>query len=94
MTAESFVVLFGIFVVGIGLGLAHFWALNWTVVGVAEGRFGVAVLLLSSAVRFAFFALAFVWLLDGEWQRGLACLLGALVGRQVILRWHRVPDAT
>lgn len=75
------------FAAGIALGVAYLAALWATVKHLPNARHPAFWLLLSAAARIAILLFGFYWIMDGQWQRLLACLLGFLVARFAITGW-------
>ena len=78
-------------IAGVGLGLFYFGGLWLTVRRLPDSR-GPALLFLGSFVgRTALTLLGFFFVMNGHWQRMLACLAGFLIARQVLIARLR-PD--
>lgn len=84
------------FAAGLGLGLFYFGGLWLTVRRLPASRYPVPLLLISFAGRTAAAVVGFYFVMDGRWERALACLVGFLVARIVLtarLRPDRAPAA-
>jgi F1F0 ATPase subunit 2 len=78
-------------VAGVGLGLFYFGGL-WLTVRRLPNSPGPALLFMGSFVgRTALTVLGFYFVMDGRWERILACLAGFLLARQVLISRLR-PD--
>lgn len=71
---------------GLGLGVVFFGGLWWTVRrGITSPR--PALLFFSSLLlRMSITLAGFYWVADGHWQRMLACLLGFVIARLILMR--------
>jgi F1F0 ATPase subunit 2 len=79
---------------GVGLGIFFFGGLWWTVRrAAASGRpalwFACGLLVRVGATLLCFYGLS-----AGQWQRILACLIGFMVARAIVLRATRAWDGT
>lgn len=72
--------------IGMVLGLFFFGTLWLTVRHVPRSRHPIAVVFGSLLGRMAVVLGAFYFLMDGGWQRPVACLVGFVVVRQVMIR--------
>ncbi len=78
--------LFMAFAMGIGLGLAFFFSLWWTVKKLPDSRHPALLTLSSLFVRLSVCVFGFYWVMDGQWERLLLALLGFLFMRRFFLR--------
>jgi F1F0 ATPase subunit 2 len=74
------------FVAGLALGAAYFGALWLTIRRMAWSARPTAWLLASTAVRLGLAVGAFYVIMDGRWERLLACLAGFIVMRTYLKR--------
>ena len=74
------------FLAGIALGAAYFSGLWLTVRGLLRTRRPVLLLLVSFIGRMALVLIGFYFVMNREWQQLLACLLGLLLARTLIVR--------
>ncbi len=74
---------------GLVMGLAYFGSLWLTVRGVPTAERPLRRLLFGSLVRLAILLPALYLVMDGRWERLLACLAGFLIARFVLLRRFR-----
>ncbi len=82
---------------GVGLGLLYFGGLWLTVRRLAGSRRPAMLFGASFVVRLALTVVGFYFVMDGSWERALACLGGFLIARQILtsrLRPDRVPAVT
>lgn len=77
---------------GLGLGLVYFGGLWLTVRGVATTRRPVLLFAASFIVRTALVVAGMYLVMDGSWQRMLACLAGFIIVRQVMVSRLRPSD--
>lgn len=75
---------------GMGLGLFYFGGL-WLTVRRLPDSGGPALVLGSFVGRTALTLLGFYFVMDGRWERMLACLAGFIIARQVLISRLR-PD--
>ena len=80
------VTLAGAFVAGAGLGFVYLWGLWYTVRRQATVRSPGLWLLLSVAGRLALLLGGFYLVMNGSWQRLIACTAGFVVVRLVMTR--------
>lgn len=78
-------------VAGLGLGLVYFGGLWLTVQQLGRTRSPTLLFAASFVVRTALVVVGMYLVMDGNWQRMLACLAGFIVVRQVMLSRLR-PD--
>ncbi len=81
------------FAVGGLLGAFYFYALWWSLGRLGRSRHPLAWLLGSAGIRIAGLVALFYLVMDGQWERLAACLLGFVVARLVLIRRLR-PKAT
>jgi F1F0 ATPase subunit 2 len=74
---------------GGALGLFFFGGLWWTVRALARARRGALFLLASLLLRGGATLAGFYWLGAGRWHSMLACLLGFIAARALVLRLGR-----
>ncbi|MGI5951253.1 MAG: ATP synthase subunit I [Brooklawnia sp.] len=77
---------------GAGLGLVYFGGLWLVVRRLAQWRHPGLVMLASLVVRTTVVVLGFWVLLDGQWQRAVAMLIGFVLARIVFARRVRPQD--
>lgn len=82
---SGFMPLLLAFVTGAGLGLFYFGGLWLTVQRLADSHRPVLLFAASFAVRTALTVLGFYFVMDGRWERALACLLGFIIVRQLLV---------
>jgi len=76
---------------GVSLGTIFFGGLWWTIRrGVASPR-PAAWFLGSLVLRAIIAAAGFIFVAQGDWRRLVACLLGFLLARLVVMRLARAP---
>ncbi len=73
------------FVVGITLGVVFFGGLWFTVKSTINAKFPALWLLGSIVLRFGITLLGFYYVCEGNWQRLVACVLGFILARFVVL---------
>ncbi|WP_082122555.1 ATP synthase subunit I [Arsukibacterium sp. MJ3] len=78
------------FIVGTGLGLIFFAGLWWTVKKIQTSSQPAGWLIVSFALRIAVVVYGVYWVSNGQWQRALACTLGILFARFIVLRLTHV----
>jgi F1F0 ATPase subunit 2 len=71
---------------GMGLGLFHFGGLWWTVQQLATARYPAPLSLGSMVVRWIGTLAGFYWVMDGQWERLIACVIGLLAARTLLVR--------
>ncbi len=76
---------------GVGLGLLYFGGLWLTVRRLAGSRRPALLFGSSFVVRLSLTVIGFYFVMDGSWERALACLGGFLIARQILTFWLR-PD--
>jgi len=74
---------------GILLGLIHFWGLWWTTRRSMTVSNPTALILGSYLLRLLTMLLGIYWIMDGRWQRLVACFAGILIARLIVLRSAR-----
>jgi len=74
------------------IGAAYFYGLWWTIGRMSSSRRPALLLLGSSLVRTAVAVAAFWLISGGQWQRLVACVLGFVLARLVMMRVYR-PEA-
>lgn len=74
------------FAVGIGLGLFYFGGLWMTIQRLPTTSWPAVLTFGSFWVRSAACGWGFYWVMDGQWERLAACLLGFLGTRSVLIR--------
>lgn len=82
-------------VAGLGLGLIFFGGLWLTVRQLPTRRYSVPLFLGSFVGRTAVVLAGFYFVMDGRWERVLACLAGFIMVRQLLvsrLRSERIAD--
>jgi F1F0 ATPase subunit 2 len=78
------------FIVGICLGLIFFAGLWWTVKKIQTAAQPASWLIVSFALRIAIVVCGVYWVSHGQWQRAIACTLGILFARFIVLRLTHV----
>lgn len=78
-------------VAGLGLGVAFFAGLWWSVRRGLASDSPALWMFGSLLLRLALALAGFYWVGQGDWVRLLACLAGFLVGRGVVTRWSGRP---
>jgi len=71
------------------LGLIHFWGLWWTTRQSMTVSNPMALILGSYLLRLLTMLLGIYWIMDGRWQRLVACFAGILIARLIVLRSAR-----
>lgn len=82
-------------VAGVGLGLFYFGGLWLTIRQLPTCRWPAPLLVGSFVGRMAVVLFGFYFVMDGRWERVLACLIGFVIARHLLisqLRPERVPD--
>lgn len=77
------------FVGGLVVGGLYFAGLWMTVSHLSDARRPMLLLAGSALVRLALLLGAIYLIMDGRWERLMACVLGVLVARTAILVWRR-----
>ena len=77
---------------GLALGGFYFGSLWWVIRRVADSPWPEAWLLASFLVRSAIILAGFFLVMDGRWERVLACLLGFLLARTLLVQVIRPDD--
>lgn len=81
------------FLGGAGLGIFHFLGLWWTVQRLPFTRSRLLLGLGSFAVRTAVVLTGFYFIMGGHWERLLACLIGFMAARVILIRRLRPPGS-
>jgi F1F0 ATPase subunit 2 len=71
--------------VGMGLGLGYFGGLWWTVQRLTTARHPALLSLSSTVVRTIGMLAGFYWIMDGQWERLLACTGGFFAARTLLV---------
>lgn len=79
---------------GVVLSLVMVGGLWWTLRRLPSVRWPALFALASFWTRLALTVVALYLITAGDWQRGLAALLGFLIGRTVLLHWLGQSPAT
>lgn len=88
MSIDEAVWLVSALVVGLLLGLFYFGGLYWTVCRLATSRQPVLLTLGSFWARLLVTVAGFYLVAEGRWQRLLACLVGFVIMRTLLVfRW-------
>lgn len=82
-------ILIGPFLAGMALGAAYLAALWLTVRRLPRVQNPALWLIAGAALRLAILLPALLWIMDSQWQRLLACVLGFVLVRVAILAWFR-----
>ena len=77
------------FAAGLALGACYLAALWLTVRRLPTLRHPAVWIAASAALRLSLLLLGFHWVMGGDWQRLLACLLGFVVARLAATGWAR-----
>lgn len=77
--------------VGFGLGLFFFGGLWWTVRRLTTSQYPAPLALGSLMVRLAATLIIFYLIMDGQWDRLLACTVGFFAARLLLVR-HLQPQ--
>ncbi len=72
---------------GFGLGMVFFGGLWFTISAIPKSRHPALLVLTSFWVRTALVVAGILLVIDGLWQKALACLVGFLIARLVWSRW-------
>jgi F1F0 ATPase subunit 2 len=80
-------------VAGSGLGVIFFGGLWLTLLNLPTTRRPLLLTLGSLAGRMGIALLGFYLIMDGSWQRLIACVLGFFLVRQVFIRWLKPAPA-
>jgi F1F0 ATPase subunit 2 len=72
--------------VGVGLGLFFFGGLWWTVQRLPASEHPASLALGSFVIRMVVTVAGFYWVMDGSWERLLACGVGFLIARLLMVR--------
>ena len=86
MTPETTLTLVLAGLAGSALGAFFFGGLWWTVHTRLDSSKAALWVLGSFVVRMAVTVLGFYWVGGAQWPRMLACLIGFIVARQVVMR--------
>jgi F1F0 ATPase subunit 2 len=73
-------------VAGIALGLFFFGGLWWTVQRLMVSAYPGPLALGSLVIRTVISVAGFYWVMDGSWERLLACTAGFLIARVLMVR--------
>jgi F1F0 ATPase subunit 2 len=71
--------------VGMGLGLFYFGGLWWTVQQLTTARRPASLSLGSMLVRLIGTQAGFFWIMDGQWERLIACVIGFFAARTLLV---------
>ncbi|PIQ29269.1 hypothetical protein COW36_17200 [bacterium (Candidatus Blackallbacteria) CG17_big_fil_post_rev_8_21_14_2_50_48_46] len=80
------------FLTGILLSLIFFGGLWWTVQKGLKTQQPARLFLSSSLLRTGLVLLGFYTIANHHWERFLACLLGFVLGRQLVLKFSKATD--
>lgn len=83
------VIFFITFAGGFALGSAYFGVLWWTVRQLPQSPQPVRLFVGSFVSRVGVLLLSFYWVMDGRWERMVACLVGFIVARTLLIRRFR-----
>jgi F1F0 ATPase subunit 2 len=78
------------FLVGVGIGVVYFGGLWWTVQKLPSSKSPALLALGSFLGRTAVTLLGFYFAMGGRWERVLACFIGFILSRQLLVRRGRV----
>ena len=78
-------------VVGLVLGAIFFGGLCWTVQKGVTSKHPALWFLGSTVVRMSIVLAGFYFVGRGDWQRLVACLVGFIIARLIVLRLTRTP---
>lgn len=84
---QTIVDLLAPFVAGSLIGIAYGVALWWSIGRLHRSRHSLAWLLGGAGIRVAGVVVLFALVMDGQWDRLLACLVGFLVARLALVQW-------
>ena len=88
---NNFIILALALVVGLVLGTIFFGGLWWTVRKGVSSKHPALWFLGSMLVRMSIVLLGFYFVGRGDWQRLVACLVGFIIARFIVLRLTRTP---
>lgn len=80
------------FLAGLALGAAYMMALWHTVRRLGRAQNPVLALIGGAALRIAVLMSLFYLVMDGSWERLLACLAGFVLVRAAVTRWARPAE--
>jgi F1F0 ATPase subunit 2 len=78
-------------VAGLVLGVIFFCGLWWTVRKGASSKHPALWFLVSMLARMSIVLLGFYFVGRGDWQRWVACLIGFIIARFIVMRLTRTP---
>jgi F1F0 ATPase subunit 2 len=81
--------LLGAFAGGVALAILYLTLLWITVRRLPQLQYKGLWLAGTAVARLAALMLAFYWIMDGQWQRLLACLVGFILARLAVTAWVR-----
>ena len=88
---NNFVILAFALVAGLVLGTIFFGGLWWTVRQGVSSKHPALWFLGSMTVRMSIVMLGFYFVGRGDWQRLVACLVGFIIARHIVMRLTRTP---
>lgn len=88
---NNFLILAFALVAGLGLGAIFFGGLWWTVHQCVSSKHPALWFLGSMVVRMSIVLLGFYFVGRGDWQRLVACLVGFIIARLIVMRLTRTP---
>lgn len=94
MTVDITVLLAESFCAGLIIGMAYFIGLWWTVRKISSLQAPAAWLLVSFLTRAVVVLVAFYFVMNGGWQNLIACVVGFLTARLLLLRRISPQSAT
>jgi F1F0 ATPase subunit 2 len=91
MTMNNFIILAFALVAGLVLGAIFFGGLWWTVRHGVSSKHPALWFLGSMVVRMSIVLAGFYFVGRGDWQRLVACLVGFIIARFIVMRLTRTP---
>ena len=88
---NNFEILAFALVVGLVLGAIFFGGLCWTVRKGVTSNHAALWFLASMVVRMSIVLTGFYFVGRGDWQRLVACLVGFIIARHIVMRITRTP---
>lgn len=86
MNPGDFISILTAFAGGLVVGLIYFWSLKYVVSHMLTSKHPALVMIGSYILRTVFMLLAFYLIMDGELIRLLACFVGFILVRIIIIR--------
>ncbi len=79
-------------IAGVGLGVLFFGGLWWTVQKTVSSRRPAWWFLGSFLLRMSLTLAGFYWVAGDQWQRLLACLVGFVFARWMVMQWTQPAE--